>query len=206
MTASHESTADGNQPTEELLERLAAGDHEAAEVLLERHLPGLRGFVRLRSGKVLRDRESTSDLVQSVCREVLSHMDRFQYRSEVGFKQWLYTTAMRKISNRVQFYHAQKRDADRERPMGKSTGGHEELYDCYQTFCTPSAELMSAEEIGRIEAAFDELPAEYREVIVLARVMGLSRAEIGAQMGRSEGAVRNLLSRALARLAELLDS
>jgi DNA-directed RNA polymerase specialized sigma24 family protein len=33
----------------------------------------------------------------------------------------------------------------------------------------------------------------------------MSRAEIGEMMGRSEGAVRTLLSRALTQLAEILD-
>jgi DNA-directed RNA polymerase specialized sigma24 family protein len=42
-------------------------------------------------------------------------------------------------------------------------------------------------------------------VISLARIVGLSHAEIAKEMGRSEGAVRTLLSRALARLATLLD-
>ena len=64
---------------------------------------------------------------------------------------------------------------------------------------------MAREELERIESAFDRLPEEYREVITLARIAGLSRAEIAERMGRREGAVRTLLSRALARLAELLD-
>ena len=38
-------------------------------------------------------------------------------------------------------------------------------------------------------------------MIVMAKVMGMSRAEIGAELGRSELAVRTLLSRALAQLA-----
>ena len=50
-------------------------------------------------------------------------------------------------------------------------------------------------------SAFDRLPEAHREVIVLAKVMGLSRGEIAAQMGRTEIAVRTLLSRALAQLA-----
>jgi hypothetical protein len=43
-----------------------------------------------------------------------------------------------------------------------------------------------------------------REVIALAKIAGLSRAEIGERMGRSETAVRTLLHRALADLAERL--
>lgn len=38
----------------------------------------------------------------------------------------------------------------------------------------------------------------------LAHVVGLSRAEIAERLGKSEGAVRVLLHRALARLADVL--
>lgn len=43
-------------------------------------------------------------------------------------------------------------------------------------------------------------------MIVMAKILGMSRAEIGAEIGRTELAVRTLLSRALAQLAtELVD-
>jgi DNA-directed RNA polymerase specialized sigma24 family protein len=38
----------------------------------------------------------------------------------------------------------------------------------------------------------------------MAHIAGLSRAEIAQQMGKSEGAVRVILHRALARISELL--
>ena len=74
----------------------------------------------------------------------------------------------------------------------------------YATLCTPSRALMDREAIERIERAIDELPEDYREVLTLARMVGLSRAEIAEVTGRSEGAVRTMLSRAQARLTELL--
>ena len=52
-----------------------------------------------------------------------------------------------------------------------------------------------------LEAAFDDLPEHYREVVTLSRIAQLSRAEIARQMGRTEASVRNLLSRALIALA-----
>ncbi|TAH37176.1 MAG: sigma-70 family RNA polymerase sigma factor [Planctomycetota bacterium] len=61
------------------------------------------------------------------------------------------------------------------------------------------------EELERAEAAFDKLAEDEREVILLANVVGLSRAEIAAQLGKSEGAVRTMLSRALSHLAELVE-
>lgn len=187
-----------------LAEAAAKGDRAALDALLVHYLPQLRAFVRLRAGAVVRARESSSDLVQSVCREVIQHMDRFQFPSEPAFKQWLYTTALRKILNRKDFYLAQRRDAHREERLGGSDGGEERLYECYRSFSSPSRRAMLREEVERIERAFEELPEEYREVITMAHIVGLSRAEIADHMGKSEGSVRVLLHRALAKMAALL--
>ncbi len=145
--------------------------------------------------------------MQSVARDVLKHADRFGYGGEAGFKQWLYKTAQRKIAKKASYWQAQKRDVRRE--TGRGAGGEnsirdEDLLDCYRTFCTPSRHAIAREELGVVEEAFDSLPEDFREVILQARVMGLSRAEIGEQLGRSEGAVRVLLSRALAQFTAIL--
>ena len=66
----------------------------------------------------------------------------------------------------------------------------------YGSFCTPSRDAMVAEEMGRIEGAFDRLSDEHREVILQARLEGRSHREIALEMGKSETAVRKLLSRA----------
>src|SRR5262245_45853801 len=186
-----------------LVERASRGDAEAVPELLERHLPGLQAFVRLHMGSALTARESSADLVQSVCVEVLQHLERYRYRGEAQFKHWLYSTALRKISNRLRHWRAQKREAGRQAALRADEAPG--LLDCYKPFCTPSQGAAALELVGRIERAFARLPEDRRRVIVLARVVGLSRAEIGAVMGRGEVAVRSLLSRALSELAELLE-
>ena len=198
-------------PTDETLalsERAAAGDRAAVEALLERHLPGLRAYVRLRAGPLVRARESHSDLVQSVCREVIEHIDRFRHPSESAFRQWLYTTAMRKIQHRRDYYLADKRDPQKEVAPAPAQASSEDvrLLACYRKFSSPSGHAMLKEETERIERAFDRLPEEYREVITLARLVGLSRAEIAAQLGKSEGAVKMLLHRALVQMSGLLEA
>ena len=186
----------------ELARRLAAGDDEALESLLTSHLPALHGFVRLHTGPALRDREETVDLVQSVCREVLQHKQRFTHAGERGFKRWLYRTALRKIANRAEYWRASKRDAARA-PQGALSA--DELAACYDSIATPSREVAALELVGRIEGAFDRLPAAQREVVVMSRIAGLKHAEIAQELGKTEVAVRTQLSRGLARLAELLD-
>ena len=50
------------------------------------------------------------------------------------------------------------------------------------------------------------LPDDYREVIVLRNLQGLSHEEVAARMGRNVGAVRMLWVRALARLREAMQA
>jgi RNA polymerase sigma-70 factor (ECF subfamily) len=187
------------------LARLAAqGDQAALTQLLDRHLPSVRAFVRCHMGPQLRARESTSDVVQSVCRELLLHHDAFRHPDENGFQAWLFTTARRKIANRARDLVQQKRDVRREvGDLRESALGA--LGAAYARISTPSGKALVAEEVVRLEQALDRLPPEQREVITLAHLAGLSRAEIGVRMERSEEAVRALLHRAMARLMILLD-
>jgi RNA polymerase sigma-70 factor (ECF subfamily) len=191
--------------TEHLARLAAAGDEQALAELLQRHLPAVRAFVRSHMAPQLRARESTSDVVQSVCRELLTHQERFQHPGENGFVAWLYTTARRKIQNRARDLQREKRDAARE-VQGLSDTTLGVLGAAYARISSPSGRVLRAEEVQRLEAAIDSLPEEQKEVITLAHLAGLSRADIGVQMGRSEEAVRALLHRAKARLAILLDT
>jgi RNA polymerase sigma-70 factor, ECF subfamily len=77
---------------------------------------------------------------------------------------------------------------------------------CYASFTTPSSDVAAREQMARVEAAVDQLSEEQREVVTLAYLVGRSRAEIGAEIGKSEGAVRVILHRALTRIAEILDT
>lgn len=201
-------SADGRTDSLELVERLAAGDRCAMDQLLERHLPTLRGYVRLNSDRALRAKESCTDIVQSICRELLEHSDCFQHPTENAFRHWLYSTALRKIRKRSRYYHAQKRDVDQEVRVAADEwdASRPDLSLCYSRLGSPSQEAMARESQERLERAFEELSDEHREVLVLARVVGLSRAEIAEKMGRSELAVRSLLFRANARLGNLLGS
>lgn len=186
--------------TQSLVERAGRGDPGAVQELLLAHLPRLRAFVRLRCGAALRAKESASDLVQSVCRDLLLHLDGFRWEGEAGFRAWLYTAAARKVADRAEYWGAQRRDAGRE--VGVSD---EALLEVYRTSATPSQAASSKEALARIEAAFDALPADYREAVLLSRILDLPRAEVARRMGRSEDSVRHLLFRGLAQLSKRLD-
>lgn len=173
--------------------------------LLEIHVPKLRAYVRLRASERLLDRESASDLVQSVCREALEEIGEIEFRGEGAFRQWLYTNAERKIIDRARYWAAERRDPRRETPADERLE-RAELRLAYRTIATPSQEAAAHDEVERVEGAFHRLPEHYREVIVLARIVGLSHAEIAERLDKTEGAVRMLLMRALAELSEALET
>ena len=60
-------------------------------------------------------------------------------------------------------------------------------------------------QLERIEAAFTRLSDDHREVILLSRIVGMSRAEVALALDKTEDSVRNLLHRALTELARHLD-
>ena len=183
----------------ETVQDAARGDPVAVEDLLQRHLSGLRAFVRLRMGPELRAKESASDLVQSACREVLTNLENFRYRSDKQFRCWLFTTALRKVKNKVQYYRAARRDVRRE-DARQGPDNLESLANIYAQVSTPSQGLALRERVEQLEKAFAEMSEAHREVITLAKVVGLSHREIAAAMGRTESATRVLLFRALAEL------
>jgi RNA polymerase sigma factor (sigma-70 family) len=152
----------------------------------------------------VRAKESASDLAQSVCREVLENLKsgRLIYRTEPEFKQWLYRAAVMKMMNRKRFYTAERRDAGAE---GVALDASNALEPAARSdVATPSHAAALREELAQFETAFAKLPENYREVIALHHVEQLSHAEIAARLGVSEANSRMLLSRALAKLARLV--
>jgi len=169
--------------------------------LLEENLGGLRAFLRTRVGPAIRARVSESDLVQSVCREVLEQADRVHFQSKAAFRNWLYTAALHKIVAQDRKQHAARRDVRRDVAIDAGDGVDAHLLQGYASATTPSLIAMGHEGAVRLEAAFDELTEENREIITLAKIVGLSHAEIAAQLGKSEEACRQLLRRALVKLS-----
>jgi RNA polymerase sigma-70 factor (ECF subfamily) len=60
--------------------------------------------------------------------------------------------------------------------------------------------MRKKEALDRLERALDKLKPEYKEIIVLKRIEGLSHADIAERLHKNAGAVRMLLSRAMAAL------
>ena len=190
----------------ELINAASQGDVEAVDTLLTRHIPRLEAFVRFRAGHVIRAKESVSDVVQSVCREVLEHVDRYRHGGEVGFRQWLYETALRKINNRYRYWSADKRDAGREAsPARQLTAADLTLaIENRSPHDSPSEHAIAHEQVERLRDAMLRLTDDEQEIITLSRIVGYSHAQIARELECSEEVARARLCRGLARLADMM--
>ena len=191
---------DTDLPSPSSIASATRGEPAAIEDVLRAYLPRLQRFVHLRLGAQLRAREDTVDIVQSTVRELLEQ-SRFEWRGEIEFRAWLFQAALHKILEKHRHHAAQKRAPGREVPLdAQGSLAHDALRDVV----SPSRIAMAKEDLQRLEAAFDRLTEPQREVLTLARVVGLPHAVIAERLGKSEVAVRQLLVRAMAALGAAL--
>ncbi len=190
-----------DREVDELVGQLSSGDAGAVPSLLARYLAELTEYVRRHTGPALAGKEPPADVVQSVCREVLEDVAHggLEYRGEAQFRQWLFQAALHKIQAKGRYHAAQRRDADREVPAGALSSGQ------VATWTSPSGVAAHGEERQRLFAAMAQLDERERRIVQWAHFEGLPHAEIGARLEITESHSRALLSRALARLARLVD-
>lgn len=185
--------------SEQLFEEATQGDVDALDRLLQRYLPQLHAFVGARMGSALRARESSVDVMQSVCRELLEERGRFDFQGEERFRAWLFTSALNKMRERHRRMHSGRRDVAREEAEGSRQAA-----DLMAHFLTPSRVAIGNETSAAMAAALEALSEEHREVVTLARIVGLPHRVIAELMSRNEEATRQLLARAMVRLAREL--
>jgi RNA polymerase sigma factor (sigma-70 family) len=166
--------------------------------VLARTLPQLRCFVQRRLGQRLAARERVSDLVQSVCRQVLS--DPTTPPSETSaLRRRLFVVARHKLADRARHHDAAARSTERE-------ASFERLDGVVIEEPSPLENIALREETERVQRAIATLPPSDRDVIVLSVLLGVSHHEVARHLGSTEAATRSRLSRALAKLALRLGS
>lgn len=186
-------------PDSPVFARACAGDAVAVGQLIEQYMPQLHAFVRVRLGGALRARESTADVAQSVCRELLARPGQFVFCGEHRFRAWLFTAALNKLRDKHRFHAYAKRDVARE-GVAAEERALAEAANCL----TPSVDAIGRETALLLDEAMAALTEEHREVLTMARIARLPHGVIAELLGRSEPAVRQLLVRALRSLAKEL--
>jgi len=149
------------------------------------------------------------DLTQEALLSALEGLGEFTYKNEGDFLRWLSTIAENRLRDNLDKLHAVKRDIRKEVRFDNNgpttTGGFVRIPEPVDA-TTPSVIMSRKEDLAKLEKAIDELKAEYREVIVLTKIEGLSYKEIGERLGKSTDAIGMLLSRAMVALTSVFES
>ena len=196
-----------NYKTQHLVTLAQAGDKSALDRLCNVYGERVRRIIRLRMGKGLRCKMESMDLVQDAFISALRSLENFTYKNEGDFLRWLSQIAENRLRDHVDKLHTNKRDIHKEIPLNNNRQSQNSFVRAPGPIAltTPSMIMSRQEELDKLEKAIDKLKPEYREVIVLSKIEGLSNIEIGKKLGKKPHAVCMLLSRAMTALADVYE-
>lgn len=168
--------------------QVGGGDVAKMAVLFERHHRGLfRYFVSLN-----RNREISEDLVQDVFFRMLRY--RASYDPNQSFTAWMY-----QIARNANVDQAQKRKGevvgidefdDRRPEPASDAAGPEEIVE-------------KSQDVALLKRALDRLPADKKELLVLARFQDMKYEEIAVLLGCEVGTVKVRVFRAMRALEQI---
>jgi len=194
--------------THQLVTLAQGGDDSALNQLCGIYAERVRRIVRFRMGPELRSQLESMDLVQEALIEAVKDIGDFTYRSHGDFLNWLSSIVENTIRDYVDRVHAAKRDVRRQVSLNKvaaRTDRPQPDVGLPAVTTTPSVVLSLREEFDRLEKAMDRLKPQYREVIMLAKIEGLSCKEIAGRLNKSPAAVAMSLSRGIIALTNLFE-
>lgn len=195
--------------TQHLVTLAKDGDESALNQLWKVYGARVHWIMRLRMGRELRSKLDSMDLAQDALVSALEGLGEFTYKNEGDFLRWLATIAENRLRDNLDKLHADKRDIRKEvrfDDYGPTTSGGFVKTPGPVDATTPSVIMSRKEELDKLEKAIDQLKPEYREVIVLTKIEGLSYKEISERLGKSNEAIRKLVSRAIVALTSVFES
>jgi RNA polymerase sigma-70 factor (ECF subfamily) len=144
-----------------------------------------------------RNQAEAEDLVQETYLRAIPAMQRL--RADSNIKSWLFRilrniwlNQLRKLKTDPQLVHIDADGTSADEPI--DSGKHS--YDAY----------VSKLEIKQVRAAIEQLPTEFREIILLREFEELSYQEIAALLDCPAGTVMSRLARARSKLRVILSS
>ena len=191
----------------DLKQRLIAHDPAAlGELLAAKRLP-LLAFIERQLGSALRRRVEPEDVLQEASAEAVRALPGTDLAERDPFS-WLCQIAERRIIDlHRRHFGAQKRDAGREVPLG-SPGGDSHapglINLLVMSMTTPSQAFSRNVRELRLTEALAKLPQEQREALRMRYVESLPSKGIAEKLGKTDAAVRVMLTRSLKKLQELL--
>jgi RNA polymerase sigma-70 factor (ECF subfamily) len=163
----------------QIVER-AKHDPSAFAELYERYFPRIYRFVMSR----VRDETVAEDLTSEVFMKALAGIGRYRDRGW-PFSSWLYQIAANTIVDRFRTLHPAE-DIDRQFGLSDDTSLEEDA--------------TRRDDVRRIGSLVQALPAQQRTALVLKFQEDMAVEDIAAVMGKSRGAVRVIIHRAIATI------
>ena len=175
-----------DETEERRLVQAAQQDRACFGDVYERYFELVYGYVARR----VRDRAATEDLTSEVFRKALANIDRFKWTG-APFGAWLLRIASNVIADRAK---RQAKDGVRIDEPSQARSPQ-----------TQQTDLEESERRAWVIRKVDELPDDQRRVVRLRFAEEKSISEIASELGRSEGAVKQLQFRALQNLRAKLE-
>jgi RNA polymerase sigma-70 factor (ECF subfamily) len=177
-----------------------------AEFLQQRRAP-LMAFIERQLGQALRRKVEPDDVFQEASAEAVRALPNAELSERDPFS-WLCQIAERRIVDlHRRYFDAQKRDAAREVPLGagSSDSSAPNLAQMLAASITsPSAAFSRNVREARLENALQALPDDQREALRLRYQFDMPSKEIAEKLGKTDAAVRVMLTRSLKKLHQLL--
>lgn len=180
------TTMNDNTQEQRLVKKAQGGNRQAFEELFLNVRDRLLATINSRLGPTTRQVHDPEDVIQGTFVRALYSIQRFEWQGEGSFQRWLMSIATHVTLDTVR--HQGRRTMLRIDREVKDDG------------TSPSKGIRRQERLERLEQAMKTLSPDYRTVLKLSRMEGLSIKEIAKQMGRTESAVKNLLLRATKQL------
>ena len=189
------------------VEAIRGGDAEALGRFIDAKRRPLLAFVERKLGDALRRKVEPEDIIQEACADAVRSLDDIDLTDRDPFN-WLCQLCERRIIDaHRRFFDAQKRDAGRERPLSApgSSGEGGLINLLVASLTSPSQAFARNAREAKLLDALAKLPEHQQEALRLRYVENLPSKQIAEQMGKSDAAVRVMLTRSIKKLQELLD-
>jgi RNA polymerase sigma-70 factor (ECF subfamily) len=187
---------------EEIIERIRAGDVDCLGEYLARRRSDLTTFILGKMGPALRQKIEADDIYQEVCTSALQSADQIDF-SEYNLFGWLCQLAKRRIVDAQRKFASQKRATNREvglysSPAEASRAGLINLL--VASITSPSEAFSRQQREFKLLQALSQLPEQQQLALRLRYVDDLPSKQVAGQIGKSDGATRVLIARAIKRL------
>jgi RNA polymerase sigma-70 factor, ECF subfamily len=169
-----------------------AGDSHALGQLYDTYRDRVARFATGRLGDPEKAEDVTSETFEAVCRNLRS------YRAGTDFEAWLFTIAHRRVADHFRRRYRRQEVALEE--ASNPAGGGQAVPGTLPAVAGPEEAVLAAERRAEVAGAFRRLRPDQQEVLALRVLGGLSAAQVGEVLGKSEGAVRVAQHRALQSL------